>query len=311
MTSKRSRPDLLFAGLAMALFVWTGGCGPADSGNFTTYRETQLPDEGGPAAENGGVGNGEGLEVPLTSQGNREHDGQNGNGKGDGNWKGNGNGKGTGPTGSAEKSPPPTPDSSRQGNPPALAGDDTTDSVALAPDAAGLGPRAGAGVPFGPALMGDPARDDARPHVPREIELLVPDKQFRVEGPQGAIRVSYDDIDLLKVLNMEPVPPDATEHFPQWLKDLDGRRVRIRGFMYPAFETELERFGLARDNGICCFVRKAKIYDLFEVQMRDGETAQYVEGRPIEVVGVFQIRPWVEDGELLRLYRMVDALVVR
>jgi len=36
----------------------------------------------------------------------------------------------------------------------------------------------------------------------RQIQLLVPQKRFRRERPSEAVRVSYDDIDLLKVLNM-------------------------------------------------------------------------------------------------------------
>ncbi len=39
----------------------------------------------------------------------------------------------------------------------------------------------------------------------------------------------FDDIDLLKVLNMDPVTPDAVEKMPSWLRSLDGRRVRFAG----------------------------------------------------------------------------------
>ena len=83
---------------------------------------------------------------------------------------------------------------------------------------------------------------------------------------------SYDDIDLLKILNMEPVPTDAPKKFPSWLNELDGKRIRIRGFMYPTFEaTGLTEFTMARDNGICCFVRQPKIYDIIGIALADGE----------------------------------------
>jgi hypothetical protein len=123
--------------------------------------------------------------------------------------------------------------------------------------------------------------------------------------------VSYDDIDLLKVLNMEPVTPDAPNLMPKWLKDLDGRRIRIRGFMYPPYEeTGLTWFILARDNQICCFGRDPKIYDVFTVQLRKGVTTDYIQGRPFDVVGVFHIRPVVEDGKIYDIYAIDDAIVI-
>jgi hypothetical protein len=144
---------------------------------------------------------------------------------------------------------------------------------------------------------------------PRKVQVLVPNKTFRAEGE--ALRVSYDDIDLLKVLNMDPVLPDAATYMPGWLKSLDGRRIRIRGFMYPTFQqTGVHAFGLARDNQICCFGRNPKIYDVFDVVLHEGATTNYIPNRPFDVVGVFHIRPEAEDGKLFRLYEMDDASVV-
>ena len=145
----------------------------------------------------------------------------------------------------------------------------------------------------------------------RKVEVLVPNKTFRPEGDAGALRVSYDDIDLLKVLNMDPVPPDAVTYFPAWLKSLDGRRIRIRGFMYPTFQqTGVHAFGLARDNQICCFGRNPKIYDVFDVVLHEGATTNYIPNRPFDVVGVFHIRPEVDGGKLYHLYEMDDATVL-
>jgi hypothetical protein len=145
----------------------------------------------------------------------------------------------------------------------------------------------------------------------RKVQLLIPNKTFRAEGDVGALRVSYDDIDLLKVLNMDPVPPDAATYMPSWLKALDGRRIRIRGFMYPTFQqTGVHAFGLARDNQICCFGRNPKIYDVFDVVLHEGATTNYIPNRPFDVVGVFHIRPEADAGKLYRLYEMDDAAVM-
>ncbi|MBW3539210.1 MAG: hypothetical protein KY476_02975 [Planctomycetes bacterium] len=149
------------------------------------------------------------------------------------------------------------------------------------------------------------------PSPPREIKLLVPHANFRVEGPEGALRISYDDIDLLKVLNMDPVPSNAAEYMPEWLKELDGTRIRIRGFMFPPFQTEgIRHFVLARDNQICCFGRDPKRYDVIDVVMRDGTTTHHIANRPFDVVGVFHISPEADEGGLYQLYVIDDAVVI-
>ena len=146
---------------------------------------------------------------------------------------------------------------------------------------------------------------------PLEIKLLVPQKSFRPEGEGDALRVSYDDIDLLKILNMEPVPPDADQHFPDWLQNLDGKHIRIRGFMYPTFKaTGLTKFTLARDNGICCFVRQPKVYDVIAIRLAKGETTNYIDNKPFDVEGTFRIVPEADDTELFQLYRIDEARVL-
>jgi hypothetical protein len=157
----------------------------------------------------------------------------------------------------------------------------------------------------------EPDADVETSTEPNEVKLLVANKDFTRDKKTKALRVSYDDIDLLKILNMEPVPADAVDHFPGWLEQLNGKEIRIRGFMYPAYSsTGLTGFLLARDNDICCFGREAKIYDLFKVMLVDGLTTDYIEGRPFDVVGTFHIDPLVEDGEVLQLYRIDEARVI-
>ena len=144
---------------------------------------------------------------------------------------------------------------------------------------------------------------------PRRIELLVKDKTFRTEQKFGALRASFDDLDLLKVLNMEPVVDNAVELMPAWLKGLDGKRICIRGFMYPTYDTEgIEQFVLARDNQICCFGRDPKIYDLIQVNMKSGKSTVYIPAtRSFDVVGTFHIDAQREFGGL---YLIDDAIVI-
>jgi hypothetical protein len=134
-------------------------------------------------------------------------------------------------------------------------------------------------------------------------------RSFKVEGPDQAIRVSFDDVDLLKVLNLDPVPADAPERLPKWLKALDGKRIRVRGFMFPPFQdTDIRGFVLARDNQICCFGRTPKEYDLIDTFMRKGVTTHYIQGRPFDVVGVFHIKTNIE--KYTAMYELEDAIVI-
>jgi len=148
---------------------------------------------------------------------------------------------------------------------------------------------------------------------PREVRLLIPEKTFREEGREKALRVSFDDIDLLKVLNMEPVQADAPDLMPGWLKGLEGRRIRIRGFMYPTFQdTDIKVFILARDNQICCFGRSPKVYDLIKISMQEGRTTDYIPNRPFDLIGTFHIAEQAETAEdaLPRLYSIDDASII-
>jgi hypothetical protein len=157
-----------------------------------------------------------------------------------------------------------------------------------------------------------PKKPDATPSGPRKVEILVKDRTFKPEGKDGALRVSYDDIDLLKVINMDPVTTDAVEKMPGWLRQLNGKRIRIRGFMYPPYqETGITSFVLARDNQICCFGRDPKVYDLIRIRMKSGTSVDYIQNRPFDVIGTFRIAmDALDDGTIFGLYNIDDAVVI-
>jgi len=156
-----------------------------------------------------------------------------------------------------------------------------------------------------------PEIDNVAAKSANKIELLIPEKSFRRERGTDAVRISYDDIDLLKILNMEPVPPNAAEYFPEWLASLNGKRIRIRGWMYPTFVSEgLTSFTMARDNGICCFQRMPKIYDVIFVKLDAGQSTSYIDQRPFDVEGTFRIDDESDGSELPRLYKIENARVL-
>ena len=164
--------------------------------------------------------------------------------------------------------------------------------------------------PPGAAAPAAPAVENDAPGETRELTLLVPVRSFQPTGDGSRVRVSFDDLDLLKVLNAEPVPADVVDHLPAWLAGLDGREVRLRGFMYPTYADPVTAFVLARDNQICCFGRNPKPYDLVSVKLADGEASPYIQNRPFDVAGTFHLDPVRDGGDWLRLYRIDDARVI-
>lgn len=165
------------------------------------------------------------------------------------------------------------------------------------------------------AIVAAAAAAPAEPAEPRETKLLIPEKTFRTEGPEGALRVSYDDLDLLKVLNMEPVIATAPELFPSWLKELDGKRIRLRGYMRPdVLAEDLPFFILARDTQACCFGPNTKAYDIIPTIMRKGVTTDYIHLQPFDLVGNFHINVEMDlddPNKVEFLYYIDDAILIR
>lgn len=184
---------------------------------------------------------------------------------------------------------------------------------------------ADASIPSEVAKAGSEATDDRRTDavvLPKETRgapvvtetQLSKDRTFAVEGPGNAVRIAYDDVDLLKILKMDPVTPDCVDKMPSWLKGLNGKRVRIRGFMKPGLlMTGIPQFMLVRDTGLCCFGPKGKVYDMMAVTLKEGTTTDYIELRPFDVVGNFRIELLQDEDEgvIFGLYYIDDAEIIR
>ncbi|HTI50757.1 MAG TPA: hypothetical protein VL475_07395 [Planctomycetaceae bacterium] len=164
------------------------------------------------------------------------------------------------------------------------------------------------------SASGDSAGPGAVAPAPAAATAAFQDRTFTVEGPDGALRIGYDDLDLLKILKMDPVTPDCVEKMPGWLRSLNGKKVRIRGFMKPGLLlSDIPQFMLVRDTGLCCFGPKGKIYDMIAVTLRQGTTTDYIELRPFDVVGTFRIEvlQLEEDGTIFGLYYIDDAVIIQ
>jgi uncharacterized protein YceK len=135
---------------------------------------------------------------------------------------------------------------------------------------------------------------------------------FPVEGADGALRVTFDDFDLMKLLKMDPVTPDCIDKMPDWLKDLSGKTVRVRGFMKPCGVIEgIPEFLFVRSTDLCCFGPKGKVYHLVAVKLKPGLTTDYIELKPFDVEGRFRIEMVELDGLIFLLYHIDDATIIR
>ena len=90
------------------------------------------------------------------------------------------------------------------------------------------------------------------------------------------------------------------------IKQLHGKRMRIRGYILPSFQqTGLTKFVLVRDNMECCFGPGAALYDCILVEMSAGKTTQF-SLQPVAVEGRFEIQERLgPDGKHLAIYHLL------
>ena len=113
---------------------------------------------------------------------------------------------------------------------------------------------------------------------------------------------TFDDIKF----DIQPGDPFTRDMLPPEVEKLDGKRIRIRGWILPTAQTRgLKQFVLVRDNMECCFGPGAALYDCILVEMQPGKTAEF-EVYSVAVTGEFAIRELkLPDGTHLAIYRMV------
>ena len=141
--------------------------------------------------------------------------------------------------------------------------------------------------------------------------LLVPDKEFSVIPGTDTLRVSFYDLNLKQILDMQTIPVDAAKHFPNWLKLLEGKRIRISGYMFPSHkETNLSVFRLVPALQIMNFGAPIRDDEVIVVLLQKNKTTDYQQNRKFDVEGTFKIAPIVEEGELLGLYQLEEARLI-
>ena len=121
------------------------------------------------------------------------------------------------------------------------------------------------------------------------------------EVPLGYERISYAELQANET--GAPVPASA--------KALDGKKVFIKGYVYPGAQTQgIQRFVLVRDNGTCCFGgAMPKLNDMVDVKLADSLRVNYSTG-VFRVAGTFRVQPTDAPGLGQVLYQL-DADYVK
>jgi hypothetical protein len=106
---------------------------------------------------------------------------------------------------------------------------------------------------------------------------------YATEVPDGYTRISYQQLQPNEDSPGQIMPPAALE--------LDGKRVFIKGYVYPGAQQQgIKRFVLCRDNGDCCFGGNPKLTDMILVDLVDPLRLTYSR-RLQRLAGTFRIKP--------------------
>ncbi len=145
----------------------------------------------------------------------------------------------------------------------------------------------------------------------QETAAPAEDRSGWVEGVDGELHAgTLDDPIPIDIDFLGAWPFEMREDpFPEHVKAIDGRIVRIQGFMLPDVDFQhIREWHLVRSLWGCCFGAPPRINEIVLVRV-PGEGMDYTYNT-LEVVGRMDVVYEVEDGIVLDLYR-IDAERIR
>lgn len=205
-----------------------------------------------------------------------------------------------------DQSPQPTDLDSPSADQAASGRDPASTNTTAKPDTTGKPEEPSAGSADEESSPPPMRRPFRRPPPPNET---APPPQPRVVRPSstgaassgGVAEITFDTIKF----DIEPGDPFEPEMLTEDIENLFGKKVRIRGYIYPPFQqTGIKQFVLVRDNMECCFGPGAALYDCVAVDMVDDKTIDYTV-RPVAVEGTFRLNEVLGlGGEHLSIFHL-------
>lgn len=106
---------------------------------------------------------------------------------------------------------------------------------------------------------------------------------YAAELPEGFARLNY--------AMLQPLPGDPATAVPDSAREMNGRDVLLKGYMYPGSRQRgITEFLLCRDQGDCCFGGTPKITDRVLVRLSDPGGIDFTQGL-VKIAGRFRIEP--------------------
>ena len=148
----------------------------------------------------------------------------------------------------------------------------------------------------------DSSTSQAKPQaVPTQSVALSSALENGAKAIPGLRDITFDDIKF----EMEKTDPFVDSMLTDDIEEMFGKRIRIRGYMFPTLRKRgLRQFVLVRDNMECCFGPGAALFDCILVYMKPGQTAEY-SVRPVAVDGEFKFEKFRDpEGVVRAIYRL-------
>jgi hypothetical protein len=156
----------------------------------------------------------------------------------------------------------------------------------------------------GAAVVGSGDRDvslAAERSETKPAPVKAPEAQPEKAEAGATKDATFDDIKL----DLKKGDPYTKTVLTDKVKKLDGKSIRIRGYIFPSFQQSgIKQFVLMRDNQECCFGPGAALFDAIVVEMTGGATTDY-SVRPVSVEGTFTVKEMFgPDGKHLAIYHL-------
>ena len=91
---------------------------------------------------------------------------------------------------------------------------------------------------------------------------------YATEVPRGYERIFYSQL--------QPEEGKIGQKIPPLAEDLDGKKVFIKGYVFPGKQRQgIKTFLLVRDKGDCCFGGNPKLTDRIQVTLADPERLRF------------------------------------
>lgn len=110
---------------------------------------------------------------------------------------------------------------------------------------------------------------------------------YATEVPEGHDRISFSQL--------QPEDPNGFVYPPHDAFGLDGRKVFIKGYMFPDSQKDnISRFVLIPDLGTCCFGGQPKLTNMVEVTLSDPLRLTFGRTKR-RLAGTFHVNPQLKQ----------------